>query len=74
MDSKYYLVVGLGKTGYSIARYLKRQKLKFCMFDTRTDNIDLPSFSQEFADVKLYLGNIPENVYQDIQEIIASPA
>ncbi|WP_426741232.1 hypothetical protein, partial [Pseudomonas aeruginosa] len=37
MNHSLYLVPGLGKTGLSIARYLKRNNKSFVVFDTRKE-------------------------------------
>lgn len=67
------LVVGLGKTGQSIARYLQRKNVKFIMHDTRSTPIALADFRQEFPDVELFLGDIPDAAIERVTEIISSP-
>ncbi len=37
MNQSLYLVAGLGKTGQSIARYLRRRNKPFVIFDTRPE-------------------------------------
>lgn len=73
MSSKLNLVVGLGKTGYSIARYLSKRKLPFVMFDTRQNPNSLENFSQEFPLVEVTLEKFPEKLYKDLSAIIISP-
>ncbi|PJD92767.1 MAG: UDP-N-acetylmuramoyl-L-alanine--D-glutamate ligase [Legionella sp.] len=69
----HYLVVGLGKTGHSIARYLQRHHLDFSVFDTREQTEAVAPFHLEFPDIDLYLGEFPEEKLAQISEIIVSP-
>lgn len=68
-----YLVAGLGKTGHSIARYLRRRNQPFVAFDTRTEPAGLVEFNAEFPGVDVFLGEIPEALYEQLTEIISSP-
>lgn len=73
MKKPYYLVAGLGQTGYSIAGYLHRRKLPFAVFDTRTEVDRLTEFSAKFPGVEVFLGDFPSALYAKISQIIASP-
>lgn len=53
MKHAMYLVVGLGKTGLSIARYLRRNNKPFMVFDTRKEAAGAAEFKAEFPDVPL---------------------
>jgi UDP-N-acetylmuramoylalanine--D-glutamate ligase len=68
----HFLVAGLGKTGLSIAHYLKRRGYQFSMFDTR-ENADLRSFEQDFPLVDVFLGKLPDTFYEKISAVISSP-
>lgn len=68
-----YLVAGLGKTGHSIARYLRRRNKSFVAFDTRTAVTGVADFKAEFPDVEVFLGEIPNSLYDKLTEIISSP-
>ena len=68
-----YLVAGLGKTGHSIARYLRRRNKPFVAFDTRSAPAGLVEFNAEFPGVDVFLGEIPETLYEQLTEIITSP-
>ena len=46
MNEKLYLVAGLGKTGYSVAHYLKRKNKLFIAFDTRAEVEGLEEFKR----------------------------
>lgn len=69
----FYLVVGLGKTGLSIAGYLKRRKASFALFDTRLSVPGIADFHKKFPGIPLFLGTLPEKMYSQITEIITSP-
>lgn len=72
MNQLFYLVAGLGKTGYSIAGYLSRRNLPFAVFDTRPET-DISDFHTAFPGVEVFLGKLPESIYPQLTEIIASP-
>jgi UDP-N-acetylmuramoylalanine--D-glutamate ligase len=65
------LVVGLGVTGLSIARYLKRNDANAIFYDSREEPPGLEELEEMFPDAELQLGkdNLPKNVVR----IIASP-
>lgn len=67
------LVVGLGKTGMSIARYLRRRNRPFIVFDTRDRPADLDEFFNEFNDIDVYLKELPDPILAQLSEIISSP-
>ncbi len=50
------LVVGLGQTGLSIARYLRRKGIKFAVVDSRSQPPGGESMATEFADVPCHFG------------------
>lgn len=67
------LVVGLGKTGASIAHYLKRKGEAFAVFDTRESPPGLDAFRAEFKDVPVFLGASPEHELARVSRLICSP-
>lgn len=68
-----YLVAGLGKTGQSIASYLKRYNLPFAAFDTRKDVAGLDEFKHAFPGVDVFLETLPLTLYPQLEAIITSP-
>lgn len=72
-DHLYTIVAGLGKTGLSIARYLRRKNRPFMAYDTREHPADLEAFLTEFPDVDVYLKDVPDDVFLMLSEIISSP-
>ncbi len=73
MRSPLYLVVGLGITGHSIARYLHRRNKPFVVFDTRDNPPGLAEFHAEFPGVDVFTGKFPEVLYEQLTGIISSP-
>lgn len=72
MNKIDYLVVGLGKTGQSIVRYLQRKNKSFAVFDTRTD-LSIIEFQKTYPDVPIYLGQIPDSSFNEMKTLILSP-
>lgn len=68
-----YLIIGLGKTGHAIARYLTREHQPFVVYDTRQVPEAAAEFQQEFPGVALFLEHFPEEQWPEITEVIASP-
>lgn len=73
MKKPFYLVVGLGKTGQSIARYLKRRGYPFAVFDTRVNAPGVDAFRAAYKEVDVFLESLPDGMYPKITEIITSP-
>ncbi len=65
------LVLGLGATGLSIARYLRRNDLDAVFFDTRDEPPGLDELDELWPDAKLLGGDA--KLPKKIQRIIASP-
>lgn len=68
-----YVIIGLGVTGFSCARFLKQQHIPFSVIDTRTTPPHLSAFQNEFSDVPIHLGRLDEKVLQQAEQIILSP-
>jgi UDP-N-acetylmuramoylalanine--D-glutamate ligase len=69
----FRVVVGLGLTGLSCARYLSAKQLPFAVVDSRTQPPGLTEFEYEFPDVKITLGEISDEALAGANEIIVSP-
>ncbi len=65
------LVLGLGKTGLSIARYLRRNNLNAVFFDTREEPPGVDELNELWPGAELVLGDtgLPKN----IARVVASP-
>ncbi|MCW8408469.1 UDP-N-acetylmuramoyl-L-alanine--D-glutamate ligase [Legionella sp. PATHC035] len=73
MNPPLYLVAGLGKTGVSVARYLRKKNKAFIAFDTRAQVPTVAEFTKEFPDVRVYTQHIPDEILAELTDIIASP-
>ncbi|MCG7975256.1 MAG: UDP-N-acetylmuramoyl-L-alanine--D-glutamate ligase [Candidatus Thiodiazotropha taylori] len=67
------LIVGLGKTGLSCARYLAAQGVSLAMTDSRENPPGLESLRQELPDMALFLGGFQEEVFEAASRLVVSP-
>ncbi len=67
------VVVGLGMTGLSCARYFARKKQNFSVVDSRQQPPGLHEFKNEFPEVSLYLGEISDESLQGAEQLVVSP-
>jgi UDP-N-acetylmuramoylalanine--D-glutamate ligase len=67
------LIVGLGETGLSCARYFKRLQHAFTVIDNRLNPPQLATFKQEFPNTPLHLGPFDPILLQQAKELIVSP-
>ncbi len=72
-DSEYRVVVGLGTTGLSCARFLSQRGLAFAVVDTRTQPPGLSELRREMPDAGFYAGEYPREVISAAREVIVSP-
>jgi len=68
-----YVIVGLGHTGLSFARYLQRQGLDFVVTDSAQEPPLLAAFTAEFPDIPLYLGGLNAHILTAADYILLSP-
>ena len=68
------LVVGLGETGLSVARFLSRRGVPVAIVDSREQPPGLERLRTELpADVALFLGEFNAEAFQRAQQIVISP-
>jgi len=67
------LIVGLGKTGYSIARFLAGQGIRFAVTDTREVPPFINELREEFPDAAVFLGGFQKASFDAATHIIVSP-
>ncbi len=70
---KSTLLIGLGKTGFSIARFLKSNQKAFIAYDTRSKPPELEKFQEMFPDVTCYCHDYPHDLLEHVDKIICSP-
>ncbi len=67
------MVIGLGKTGLSCARYLAKQGHRVSVMDTRMEPPALAEFRQEFPHATCHLGGLDEALLKQCDQIVVSP-
>ena len=67
------LIVGLGRTGLSVARYLHAQGIDFAVCDASATPNGLDDLKQFAPDTPLFLGGLTEQSLEQVVEVIASP-
>lgn len=67
------LIVGLGATGLSCARFLARQGAPFAVVDSRAAPPQLAAFRAEFPEAPLSLGPFAIDQMSDYNELLVSP-
>jgi len=65
------LVVGLGATGLSVARYLKRADIDATFFDSRDEPPGLDELKELFPNARIALGD--NKLPKSVERVIASP-
>jgi UDP-N-acetylmuramoylalanine--D-glutamate ligase len=70
---KKVLVIGLGKTGLSCARYLTRLGEQVAVTDDRMDPPGLAVLADELPDVALFLGRFEPDAFAHAEQIVVSP-
>ncbi|HPY38981.1 MAG TPA: UDP-N-acetylmuramoyl-L-alanine--D-glutamate ligase [Thiolinea sp.] len=69
------LIVGLGITGLSVARYLKGQGIAFAVVDSREDPPGKDELIKDFAEAPYYFGDFANAVawFEQAQTLVVSP-
>jgi UDP-N-acetylmuramoylalanine--D-glutamate ligase len=73
MDISKVLVVGLGNTGISVARYLQKLGINFAITDSRDKPPSIEVFLQEMPDVPVFTGGFNEAAFKVATHIVVSP-
>ena len=67
------VVVGLGVTGVSCARFLNARGLPFSVVDTRDNPPGAQELAREFPELAIYTGEYPERLFAQASEVVVSP-
>ncbi|MGE0114811.1 MAG: UDP-N-acetylmuramoyl-L-alanine--D-glutamate ligase [Steroidobacteraceae bacterium] len=67
------LIVGLGRTGLSVARHLHAQGIAFAVTDGSAAPGGLATLREFVPDAPLFLGSLSPAALEDVVEVIASP-
>ena len=71
--NKRTLIVGLGKTGLSCARFLSAHNIPVAITDTRDHPPGLDELSADYPDIALFLGGFEESAFAAAEQLIVSP-
>jgi len=71
--NKLTVVVGIGATGLSVARFLSQRGEKFIMVDTRVDPPGLDELSKTFPDIPVELGDLNSSTLHRASTVVVSP-
>ncbi len=71
--SENRVVVGLGATGLSCARYFYKRGLSFTVVDTRTQPPGLAALRHEMPDITVFTGEYPAQLVASASELVVSP-
>jgi UDP-N-acetylmuramoylalanine--D-glutamate ligase len=72
-NNEYRVVVGLGATGLSCARFLLQRGLHFAVVDTRAQPPGLAELRREMPGIEVYAGDYPQELIAGAVELIVSP-
>jgi UDP-N-acetylmuramoylalanine--D-glutamate ligase len=73
-NARRTLVVGLGKTGLSVARYLSQHGVPVAIVDSRETPPGLEALRAELpADVALFLGGFQTEAFERAERVVVSP-
>ena len=72
-NSPETLIVGLGPTGLSVARYLGRQGASFSVVDSRINPPGMADLQREFPDAPCHFGDFNTSLFDAAKRLIVSP-
>ncbi len=73
MDRDLNVIVGLGATGLSCARYLQGKGVPFAVVDSRVNPPNLAEFKSLFPNVMVSVGEFDETLFDRAKQLILSP-
>ncbi len=73
MTDNLHVIVGLGATGFSCARFLQAQGVPMIMMDTRAAPSNLQEFQEAYPEVPVSLGGFDETILSQASCIVLSP-
>ena len=72
-SDQFRIVVGLGKSGMSLVRFLARQGLAFAVVDTRANPPELATLREQFPQVEVRCGELDVEFLCRASELLVSP-
>ena len=73
LSHKRVLVVGLGKTGFSCARYLSEQGVEVAITDSREHPPALDELQETYPDIAVFVGGFSSEAFKRATCLIVSP-
>ena len=67
------VIVGLGETGLSVAKYLAAHKQKFKVIDSRENPPALQALKKLMPDVEIEVGQLNQKTILEASELVVSP-
>jgi UDP-N-acetylmuramoylalanine--D-glutamate ligase len=67
------VILGLGVTGLSCARYLHASGQRFAVADTRAQPPGLEALREQMPEVPVFVGDVPPSLLNSAQRLIVSP-
>ena len=67
------IIVGLGTTGLSVARFLQKQQRDFAVMDSRETPPNAEDLKQDFVDVPYHFGSFNKDWLNQAEQIIVNP-
>ncbi len=67
------VIIGLGNTGFSCAKYLADKAINFMVMDSRENPPHLAEFKKLYPNIKFLLGKFDQEIIQQSTEVILSP-
>lgn len=71
--SSRVLIVGMGHTGLSVARFLGRQGVRFAVVDSRSAPPGLQEFRENHPDAAVFLGGFDAHAFAVATHLVVSP-
>lgn len=72
-SSARLLIVGLGSTGYSTARFLQQTPIKFAVVDSRKHPPLIDEFREQMPDVPVFSGGFDQSAFEVATHLLVSP-
>jgi UDP-N-acetylmuramoylalanine--D-glutamate ligase len=73
MSTEFVVIVGLGATGFSVAKFLKKCHKQFALVDTRLEPPFLTEYGETFPESEIVLGRLDPGLLQRATQIVISP-
>ncbi|MBS0290561.1 MAG: UDP-N-acetylmuramoyl-L-alanine--D-glutamate ligase [Proteobacteria bacterium] len=73
MHNELHIVIGLGATGLSCVRFLKKQQIPLVVMDTRDAPPNLAAFKETYPEIPVFTGTWPQATLNSAKALVVSP-